>query len=116
MLQTDAQDTVFNLTFLGALLFIIGYTIRAPWWRYRVGRVVVSLDIGWVITLLPGILQLWFHVNTATPFFSWYEIAAFFVVFLITVWRLYTIDRVQRHIDPPTPDPVPETPRKEEVE
>lgn len=102
------------MAFLGAAIYILGYSIRAPWWQYRVGRAMVSLDAAVILTLLPSILHLCFHVNTADTFYGWWRVVSLSLVFGVTMWRLYTIDYVQRHAlrEPRGEVPIPE---KEEV-
>jgi hypothetical protein len=95
-----------------SLLFIIGYSVRAKWWRYRVGRAVVSLDAAVTVTLLPSALHLIFNFHTTGTFYNWYHVVSLFLVALTPLWRLYTINYVQAHRDPPDDD----QPEKEEVE
>lgn len=115
---TDTQNTFAILSFFGAMLFIVWYSIRADWWIYRVGRAMVSLDVAVILTLFPSLLHLAFHVNTSTLFYGWWRAVSLCIVFGTTLWRIYTVDYVQRHTIPdkrvrPVADPP--TPEKEEV-
>jgi hypothetical protein len=88
-------DTAVVMAFVSSILFVVGYTRMAPWWRYAVGRAMVSLDAVITFTLLPGVLHLVFHINTADAFFAWYRVISLFAVAGTTLWRLYTVHRVQ---------------------
>jgi hypothetical protein len=116
---TDAQNTFAILSFFGAMAFAIWYSVRADWWTYRVGRAMVSLDVAVILTLFPSLLHLMFHVNTTTLFYGWWRATALCIVFCTILWRIYTVDYVQRHTIPDNGTrpvegaPIPE---KEEVE
>lgn len=113
LVAADSLNLVIILAFLCSLAFVVGYTVRAPWWRYRVGRAMVSLDASVALTLLPGILRLVFNVDVDSGFYNWYRIISLFVVACVSVWRLYTIGYVQTHGDDTPSEPTFE---KEEVE
>lgn len=115
---TDAQNTFAILSFFGAVSFIIWYSIRADWWVYRVGRAMISLDMAIILTLFPSLLHLVFHVNTSTLFYGWWRAVSLSVVFSTTLWRIYTVDYVQRHTIPDKRAQLVEditTPEKEDV-
>lgn len=82
--------------FCASVLFVVGYSLIAPWWRYAVGRTVVSLDAAIALTLLPAVLRRWFHVPVTGVFFEWYDSTSLLVVAGITLWRLWTIYRFQK--------------------
>jgi hypothetical protein len=99
---TDVADVGSFVLFAASLIFIIGYSRIAPWWRYAVGRAVVSLDIVLAVTLLPSVIRLAFHLHPNT-FFVWYAAISLFFVSGVILWRLATIRHVQldhrNHVD-----------------
>jgi hypothetical protein len=101
---TNALHAGDITAFCSSLLFLVGYTVMAPWWRYTVGRAFASLDAAVMLTLLPSVIHLWFGVSITSAFFAWYEVTSFFVVAATTLWRLATIRQVQSSA---TPDSVP---------
>lgn len=100
LIAADSLNIVIILAFLCSVVFVVGYTARAPWWRYRVGRAMVSLDAAISVTLLPGILRLVFDVDVNGTFYNWYRVVSLFVVACTTIWRLYTVNYVQTHPEP----------------
>lgn len=84
------------VSFIASAVFILGYSMLAPWWRYAVGRTVVSLDFGIMLALLPGMLRVWFGVRVTSAFFAWYYCFSLLLLAGITLWRLYAIYRLQQ--------------------
>jgi hypothetical protein len=107
---TVATD-VFNLftvtAFLAAVLFIINYSRRADWWRYSIGRTVVSFDVTIIVTLLPRVIRLLFGFSASSLFYVWYSAAALAVVTGVALWRTAVINRVQNEADNDPPPPIP---------
>lgn len=90
-------DKIAVLTaFFSSLVFIVGYSILAPWWRHPVGRAVASLDVGLTFALLPSALHQLFGLSLISMFFAWYYGCTLFLVAAITLWRLVVIWTVQR--------------------
>jgi hypothetical protein len=113
----DVADTAALTAFFSTIVFITGYTVLAPWWRYSVGRAIVSLDGALFATLLPTFLRLVFHVNNHVFFYAWFTIVSLFLVAATTLWRLMTLSRVQHHASQaPTPETVSvDTPQLEDM-
>jgi hypothetical protein len=91
------QHVCLLAAFVASMAFILGYSAVAPWWRYPVGRTVVSLDFAVAFSLLPGVLRIWFGVPVNTAFFAWYYCVSLLLVAGITLWRLLTIYELQQH-------------------
>src|SRR6185437_1180836 len=91
----DAFNVATIAVFVSSLVFIIGYTLTAPWWRYAVGRAVASLDLCLVIATFPEILRYIFNLHVTNLFFTWYNVASLVAVAITTLWRLATIRRIQ---------------------
>lgn len=111
---SDLADAAVITLFFSSIAFIIGYSVRAPWWRYLVGRAMASLDIALVITLGPATFQLVTGVQLNITFSDWYGIVSMFIVAGVILWRLWTIWHVNHERDgdteeAPTTDLVKET-------
>lgn len=96
---TFDQDAV-QAAFWASVLFLLGYSIAAPWWRHPIGRGFASLDAGLAFALSPAMLHDYFGLNVQNQFFAWYDGAALCLVALITLTRLGIILRVQRSATP----------------
>jgi hypothetical protein len=46
-----------------ALLFVIVYSIREPWWRNWIGRFIVSHVLAYSMVCLPFVLSFFFNFN-----------------------------------------------------
>lgn len=98
-LSLDWDDAGILFLFFCSLIFILGYSLRAKWWRYLVGRAMVILDITVTFTLLPGALRLLFHISNAhSEFFAWYTPVSCFATGLAILWRLWTVWHVNSEV------------------
>jgi ABC-type multidrug transport system permease subunit len=86
--------------FWASIVFIAGYTLISPWWRYTVGQAIVALDAALTVTLLPSALRYMFGFNPRAGFFPWYTGFALTAVGLVTLWRLWVIWSVQNDATP----------------
>lgn len=82
--------------FFSSVVFLAGYSLLAPWWRYRVGRAVASLDIGLILALAPGTLNYMFGLRIYGAPYLWYACFSLLLVAGITLGRLLVIYRIQR--------------------
>jgi hypothetical protein len=91
-------DNIAALTaFLTTVVFLVGYSVLAPWWRNPVGRAVASLDVALLLALLPSALRQVFGLHfTRDGWFTWYYGATLLLVSAVTLWRLAVIWTVQR--------------------
>jgi hypothetical protein len=109
-LQHDLSEWVIQCAWFSSLTFIVLYSSLAPWWKYRVGRAIISLDFALGIALTPTVIGLDFGASVvANPIWSWITIAAFGLIPVITMWRCFTIWRLQRRgiLQDPSADKVP---------
>lgn len=108
LLATDLADLFYNGMFLGAIAFIVVYSRTAPWWKHLVGRAMVSFDAIVFLTLLPGILHLWFGVHIFNDFFEWYRVVTMAIGTGLIVWRTWTVHHVNAEVtQAPSLDSVP---------
>lgn len=76
-----------------AVLFIAGYSARAPWWRYVEGRALAGHGVGFLLLTTPLVVHYAAGVSTAHPWFGMYYIASFAAAGLIELWRLSVVWR-----------------------
>ena len=94
-MQTLAQDVVL-FSFITAIMFILGYSVLAPWWKSEIGWARISLDFGIAVALSPTFIHVTFGVHVdESPVFAWYTIAAIAFVGLVSLWNLALVARVQ---------------------
>ena len=102
-LVADPTDDAVMAAFLASVLFAAAYTVLAPWWRSGIGRALVVLDAGLVMTLAPSVLHRLLGVTiSASLGFAWYFLASITLVAVSTVWRTVILTRAQwqeRHKD-----------------
>lgn len=79
-----------------AVLFVAVYSLLAPWWHNPLGRTIVALDGGIILTLLPHMLRLVLGVNEAGTFYAWFEFLAFMLVPASILWRTWILLRIHR--------------------
>lgn len=93
----DATRDVVVVAFLASLMFIVVYTVLAPWWRSSIGRALIVMDASLALTLAPSSLhQLTGLTIVASPGFAWYYLGSLTLVAASTIWRTWIIYRAQR--------------------
>lgn len=86
--------------FWSSIVFMLGYTVISPWWRYTVGRAIVALDAALTVTLLPSALYYMFGVSPRESALRWYVGFSLVLVGLVALWRLWVIWSVQSDATP----------------
>lgn len=89
------DEAALLFAFACSIIFIVGYSLVAPWWKYEAGRAMVSLDFGLTLAELPGVLHFLFGLNLAHPFFGIYYACSLFSVGAIALHRLWVVWRIQ---------------------
>jgi hypothetical protein len=79
-----------------AVIFLIGYSVLAKWWRHPEGQAVASLDVCLVIALTPSVLHQLFGLSVLHLWYAWYYGSSIYLVALITLWRLAVVASIQR--------------------
>lgn len=92
---TDLSRIVVLAAFFAAILFLVVYSLVAPWWRTSIGRALVIMDIGIALAMLPLFLKFAFDLSTADLFFAWLQIGSIGLVAISTLWRSWIVARVQ---------------------
>lgn len=100
MSVTSFDEWALLFSFWSSMLFLIGYTIASPWWRYKVGRAIAALDTCIVVTLFPGTLRDTFGIDPKISFFAWYGGFSLLLVGFTTLWRLWIIWSIQSSATP----------------
>lgn len=95
MSAVEFEKIAVFTAFFSSIVFVLGYSLIAPWWRQEVGRAMVSLDCGLMLALAPAVLRMLFHVTNWLTFFAWYYGGSLLLVAGITLWRLLVIWHVQ---------------------
>ena len=95
LMQTLGQDVVL-FALAASVLFILGYTLLAKWWKSEICWARVSLDFGIAVALSPTFLHVAFglHIDHSAAF-GWYAIGAVFFVGLVSLWNLALVARSQ---------------------
>ncbi len=90
---SDETKTLLELSFYCALLFLVIYTVRTPWWHTVHGRTLAALSGVFVIVLLHAMLVFWGLLRfTETPdALDWVSASALLLAplaFLTMTWQL----------------------------
>lgn len=105
-LLADLTDDVVVLAFAASVAFIAVYTVLAAWWRSEIGRALVALDAGLVLTLAPAVLHRLFGLSIFyTLGFAWYYLISLSFVAGATIWR--TVIVIKTQVRGRRDDPVP---------
>lgn len=81
---------------IGSALFVVLYSVFAPWWADPMGRSIVAFDVALLLALLPSALHYAFGLNVAHPWFAWYDLVSLWTIAAVTAWRIVAIVRVHR--------------------
>lgn len=95
-LVADFDEAAILFAAAMTVLFLVVYTLVAPWWRRSTGRGVVAFDAAVFLALLPSALHYLLGVNLVNAFFAWYYGCSLLSAGLITAWRTVVVVRVQR--------------------
>src|SRR5690242_8362833 len=86
---------VTMITWVLAVLFCLWFTgdalyfkVENPWWRTQMGRNMFALAAVIALTLLPGVLFRFFHVNVFTAWWQWYTTVVFTMAAPVLAHRL----------------------------
>jgi hypothetical protein len=83
--------------FWAGIAFVLLYTILAPWWKNSFGRALVAMDLAVSAALFPAVLSTEFGVQMfSAEFIAWLEVAAFSVVFVVIMSRMYLLAKVNK--------------------
>lgn len=94
------DETAVLCAWFSSVIFLVGYSLIATWWRHPIGQAVAFLDACLVIALFPSVLHQLFGLSVISVFFAWYYGGSLFLVAAITLWRLMLIIGVQRKSTP----------------
>lgn len=95
-LIADLAIGAVEFSFWSAVLFMVGYTILAPWWKSQIGWARISLDFALALALSPTILHYAFGVKVANSTgFAFYTIGAIFLVGCVSLWNFALVVRAQ---------------------
>ena len=92
----DFDEAALLFAAANSVVFVVVYTLVAPWWRHEVGRAIVAFDAAIFLALLPSSLHYLAGVNLRSTFWPWYYGASLLATGLITAWRAVVVVRLQR--------------------
>jgi hypothetical protein len=78
------------------VLFIVQYTVSAPWWLDPVGRTVVAKDAALLVLVGPNCLSILWPSLVSPMFIAWADISSLFLVAGLLAWRCIVWYRIQR--------------------
>lgn len=84
--------------FFASVIFVIGTSVIFPWWRYRLGRSLVTMDALWTITMFPLVLEYFHIINDPGLYYIEYFAASLTLTAFAALWRLWSIFSEQREI------------------
>jgi len=82
--------------FWAGIIFIVTYTLLAPWWRTAIGSLIVSLDAVITLVILPHMLRLYFGIDETSVFYIWFVLTVFSLSPVIILWRTVILVLVHR--------------------
>lgn len=96
MLPTpDEIEAAVWFAWSAAIVFVVGYSIRAHWWLYLEGRAFAAHGFAFLLLTTPIIVHYLTGLNTSRPWFGLYYIASFVVAGSVEWWRLWVVWRRQ---------------------
>lgn len=101
MTQDQLLILLFRITLIAgavsAALFIVVYSLLAPWWRDPIGRTIVILDGLIGAAFIPSILSLFFNFNRLTSYIAaWFDVTDFTAITFMLLHRSWLWTRLHR--------------------
>lgn len=79
------------------ILFVVVYTLLAPWWRNPVGRTLVLMDILVGVAVLPTVLSLFWQFSRLTSLVAaWCDVGTFAAIAMVVLLRIPLWIRLHR--------------------
>lgn len=97
---TEFFEPAVLFAFCCSVLYIVSYSLMAPWWKNPWGRGMVSFSAATALIELPIVLHYAIGWNISQNFFAWYYAASFIVSGLIELYRIRTTYHVQQSDTP----------------
>jgi hypothetical protein len=91
----DAGDDAVFAAFAGSLAFLAVYILLARGYRSPLGRALIRLDTGLVLTLGPSVIHRLFGLSLASIGYSWYFVASIALVACATWERAWFVVKAQ---------------------
>lgn len=83
------------LVFCSSIMFIIIYSVIAPWWRTTIGVAMVTLDLGIAMLVSPAAIDVMLGDHSMKLGLTWYTLASLAIVTLAINWRTIILVRDQ---------------------
>lgn len=81
---------------IAAVVFMLQYTIRSPWWRNAAGRAVIFLASSIALIPFPKVLWILLGADTHDTTYVWTELICKIPVILALACIVITFERVRR--------------------
>lgn len=87
----DEVETAVWFAWGSAVAFLVGYSLRARWWRWLEGRALAVHGVAFLLLTTPFVVRYASGLSLADVGFAWYYIGSFVVAGLIEWWRLWVV-------------------------
>lgn len=82
----DALQVVLISGFCSLVMWVVVYTLLAPWWRNPIGRTLVAKTVLIAALLVPTTIGLYFpHINHVA--WTWVDIVLIGLITPVMLWR-----------------------------
>jgi len=94
-LLSDLSNDVVFFAFAASVAFLAVYILLARGYRTEIGKALITLDAGLVLTLGPSVIHRLFGLSLTSIEFAWYFVASIALVGAATWWRTWFVVKVQ---------------------
>lgn len=93
MTQAELIILLFKVAIIFVIVATVGfiglYTKLAPWWRNRIGIILVAKDLALLLAFIPPMLSFFFQFNRLTSIVSaWIDVSLFLSVGFIQLGQM----------------------------
>lgn len=89
-------------TVAASLHFLLDYTYRADWWRYKIGQALFIAEVWIILALAPSAIHYITGLNIQRLWFGYYYGASLGLVALWTEYRIYVNRSIHTPVTPGT--------------
>jgi hypothetical protein len=94
-LVTDLGNDAVFFACAGSVAFLAVYLLLSRGWRTEIGRILITMDAGLILTLGPSVLHRLFGLSLTSIIFAWYFVSSIALVGLATWWRTWFVIKIQ---------------------
>lgn len=89
MLASKLGEWTLLAAVFASLHFLLDYTYRADWWRYKIGQALFYAEVFIILALAPSAVHYLTGYNIQHLWFAYYYDASLGLVALWTEYRIY---------------------------